>query len=61
MTIYSSKGGIIPKGHNLVKQIMNELKDKIYCFKSVGLATLVMHQKKASTMFQLHRFEEEDD
>ena len=43
--------------YHLIKTLMNRiyelLHDKVYLFKSTGVATLLMHKQKASNLFQL--------
>ena len=48
---YLTKGG---------GEITEEMKSDIYVFKSMGLSPLTMHKKKASSMFNLVKTQDED-
>ena len=37
----------------LIERIEKHMKDEIYCFKAAGMATLIMHKQKASSMFKV--------
>ena len=37
----------------LIERIEKHMKDEVYCFKAPGMATLIMHKQKASSMFKV--------
>ena len=54
--VYIEYGGHqhVPSNKNrLMNRISELLYDKVYLFKSPGVATLLMHKQKASSLFQL--------
>lgn len=44
-----------------MNRIHEQIGDRVCFFKSPGIATIIMHQEKASTMFQLIDTNENDD
>ena len=37
----------------LIERIEKHMKDEVYCFKAAGMATLIMHKQKASSIFKV--------
>ena len=54
--VYIEYGGhqhLLSNKNRLINRISDLLYDKVYLFKSPGVATLLMHKQKASNLFQL--------
>ena len=58
---YLNKGGTESKVSRLIERIQKQMKDKVYCFKAAGMATLIMHKQKASSMFKVLVKSDTDD
>ena len=50
---YLKKGGTKSKVCRLIERIEERMKDEIYCFKAAGMATIIMHKQKATSMFKV--------
>ena len=50
---YKRKGGTESNNTRFVNRIKQYLNDEIYCFMSPGIATIIMHKHKASTIFKV--------
>ena len=58
--LYLTKGGSDTHRSRFLEKITEEMKSDIYVFKSMGLSPLIMHKKKASSMFNLVKSQDED-
>ena len=58
---YRSKGGSETNSTPFVNKLKEYMTDEIYCFKAAGLATIVMHKKKASHVLKLVNSKDEDE
>ena len=58
---YIEKGGTESNVTRFLTRIQEYLKDEIYCFKSPGVATIIMHKKKATNLLQLVSNQDEDE
>ena len=56
-----SKGGSQTNSIRFINRINEYMTDEIYCFKAAGLATIVMHKKKASQVLKLVNSKDEDE
>ena len=54
-------GGTETNTTRFVQRIKEHLKEQIYCFKSPGLASLIMHKEKASSIMKVVAEKEEYD
>ena len=61
MDAYRNKGGNETNSTRLVDRIKEKMNDEIYCFKAPGLSTIIMHKRKASTIFELVSANEEEE
>ena len=50
---YLKKGGTESKVSTLIERIEKQMKDKVYCFKATGMATLIIHKQKAYLLFKV--------
>ena len=58
---YREKGGSETNSTRFINRIMTFMNNELYCFKSPGLATIVMHKKKASDVLKVVNNNEEDE
>ena len=58
---YKMTGGTETNTTRFVQRIKEHLKEQIYCFKSPGLASLIMHKEKASSIMKVVAEKEEDE
>ena len=58
---YIEKGGTESNVTRFLSQIQEYLKVEIYCFKSPGVATIIMHKKKATDLLKLVSNQDEDE
>ena len=61
LKIYQEKGGTETNTTRFIQRIEMQLHNEIYCFKSPGISTIIMHKEKAGKMFNLVQTKEEDD
>ena len=54
--LYKEKGGNESNTTRLVNRIFDFMTDELYTFKSPGLATIIMHKKKASQILKVCPF-----
>ena len=59
--VYMANGGSDSNIPRFLKKIVDILNDDVYCFKSPGLASIIMNKKKASSMFRIIEYKEEED
>ena len=57
---YLEAGGTDTHRSRFLAKITDELKSDIYVFKSIGLSPLLMHKKKASSMFAIVDSQEDE-
>ena len=50
---YLKKGSTESKVSRLIAIIEKQMKDEVYCFKAAGMAALITHKQKASSMFKV--------
>ena len=50
---YKHKGGTETNAYRFVSKIKQYMKDELYCFTSPGLATVIMHKQKASSLLKV--------
>ena len=50
---YLKKGGTESKVCRLIERLEEQMKDEIYCFKTAGMPTVIMHKQKATSMFKV--------
>ena len=58
---YRPKGGSETNSTHFINRIKEYVTDEIYCFKAAGLATIVLHKKKASQVLKLVNIKYEDE
>ena len=58
---YGGQQNLSSNKNRLMNRMSDILKDKVYLFKSPGVATILMHKQKATDLFQLVSYVEEDD
>ena len=58
--LYLTKGGSDTHRSRFLAKITDEMKSDIYVFKALGLSPLIMHKKRASSMFNLVKSQDED-
>ena len=61
LEVYRSKGGSETNSTRFINRIKEYMTDEIYCFKAAGLATIVLHKKKASQVLKLVNIKYEDE
>ena len=61
LEVYRSKGDSETNSTAFINKIKEYMTDEIYCFKAAGLATIVMHKKKASRVLKLVNSKDEDE
>ena len=62
--VYLAYGGqqhLSSNKNRLMDRVSEILKEKIYLFKSPGVATILMHKQKATSLFQLVSYVEEEN
>ena len=47
------KGGTESHVYRFTNTVMDPMSDDLYCFKANGLASIIMHKRKASSMFKI--------
>ena len=57
---YIEKGGTESNVTRFLSWIQEYLKDEIYCFKSPGVATIIMHKEKATNLLKQVNNQDED-
>ena len=59
--VYRSKGGTETNRSRFIDRIQDHLKDQVYCFKAIGVNTVIMHCSKAASLVKLTKVQDEDN
>ena len=59
--LYHKKGGCELNRSRFINDVIEQSGNKMYRFNSPGMAVILMHKQKASTLFKLVSVEDEDD